>query len=425
MLDIINGKIVTRTGEGTFEIDAKNAHRAITVHLLELMEDNTPEHTRENYIEAQKLYKIGAMVFKDAHITYDIVCEDLMPLMDCLIQDKAEGHLAYMVMRYVTREYVYRIKQKHELDALYDFFYLLRDPVYTTILREKPYFELFYRIENAFFDESKAERVENHCMETIYDYEYITKNQKLFDEAIRNNKPLPETDLSREYGKMVQGIVNMPYIVACWGAQLTNDGYISKDEYAPLRMYVDLYKKTYNPTAGSQKANVDQDYEFVYCKDKELSQTYSLASIKGCYNLCYYIALRIGSDSMRRATARNSGVRTKLYNDHNSIRRFTKSAVKAILVILAIYVGYRILKGIYDAINMPFAFWFIAIPCISAAFSTPESRAAAVEWSIRSPYRRARYEQAKEQNRQLKELNENIKKYNAKLDELNNGYRKF
>ena len=63
MLDIINGKVVTNTGEGTFEISAIDAHRALTIHLLELMEDNTPEHKRENFEEAQRLYGIGKKIY--------------------------------------------------------------------------------------------------------------------------------------------------------------------------------------------------------------------------------------------------------------------------------------------------------------------------------------------------------------------------
>lgn len=425
MLDIINGKVVTNNGEGTFEISAIDAHRALTIHLLELMEDNTPEHKRENFKEAQRLYDIGKKIYKDKTLTYEIVSQDLLPLVDCLIRDTAEPHLAFIIMTYITREYTYRIKELHEEDSLFEFFYILRDPVYTTVLKDKPDFELFYRIQYGFYAATQEYYEETHSLEEIRDKEYIQRDTDAFIKAVNNGTELPNTEENRVYGKMVQGIIHLPYVVAKWGLKFKDNEITYKEDYKVLKEYIQLHKTVYVPTAGSDRTSVDGQYNLHYKKDKAVRDAYTTAKYNGSYNICYYIALMIGSDAMRKNIARLSGVKTKIYDDHNSLRRMAITVAKTALLIIALFIGYKVLKAIYDFIYMPIVFWVLVVGALSGIFSTPESRASAAYMSTLSPYKRTMIESSMRQEKQLKELNENLQKYNAALSQNKNGYRHF
>lgn len=427
MLDILNGKIVAKTEEGCFEITAIDAHRAITVHLLELMEDNSPEHIRENYVKAWKLYSIGKLIYKDPTISERRVREDLLPLMDCLVQDIAERHLAYIVMRYITREYSYRIREKHEINSLYDFFYALRDPVYTTVLKNKPEFELFYRLDTAFYDElgePNTPLIDLQCRPAKDDYKYIRNDNLAFNKAVKNNEPLPIIDSKREYEKVIPDIIRLPDTIAEWAVDLRMHDLISKDDYAEIKKYRSLEDSAYSSVADDSIHCVDDTYKYRYRQRENLEQVYNDAKQAGCYNICYYIALRIGSDILRKHIAKLSGVKTKIYSDHNSIRRFIISLCKTSLIVLALFIGYKILKAIYDFVALPIFFWPFVI-LLGGLFSTPESRETEALFSTTSPYKQARLEQAHRQEKQLKELNDNLRRYNSNLNASNNGYRRF
>ncbi len=424
MLDIINGKVVAKTDEGIFEIGEADAHRAITVHFLELMEDESEDNLDENYHEAIKLYNIGKQIYKSPQITAEKAREDLMPLIDCLIRDTADRRIAYRVMRYVTREYAYRIRELHEASSLLDFFYALRDPIYTTVLRVDPTFELFYRIEAAFHAEigdTDNYIKENYC-KAIKDLEYIIEDQRIFEKAIVEDNDYSFSDGEREYDGVIPGIILMPNTVALWGLELKKNSYITSEEYEPLQIYKDMVKAIY--TKG--RDSFDVDYEYSHYQGSSLQEVNKAASENGSFNICYYIASRIGSDTMRKRIAKASGINTLIHDYGNSSRRAGNVVLKLGGYAVVIFILYRILRKIYFFFQpLSIIFWILAVVVLMGLLSTPESRESQAMFSVQSPYRRARLEQAKRQERLLTEINENLRKYNKGLSRAKSGFNYF
>ena len=426
MLDIVNNTLVAKTAEGCFEINETEAHRALTIHFLELMEDNTPEHLRDNYKEAMRLFDIGSRVYKSNTITATQTREDLLPLVDCLVRDKSDRHLAYVIMRYITREYSYKIRTLHDKEALYDFFYILRDPIYTLVVKDKVEYELFYRVVYAFYKE--IGKVEEHAKEyrtnAREDFRYLESDILAFEKAIKNGSELPYIDVKRKYQPLPHAVIQMPYEVVLWGRELKSKGFISEEDYKELDTYKRLFDSAYSRTSsGLCEETLNNEYELGYKKNENgIKDAYKNAKKLGCYNICYYIAQRIGSDFMRADIAKLSGIE-KVYDNHISRKRLIKGIIKRLLIALAIYVGYSVIKWIYDFIDMPLIFWFIFFPCF-AIFSPEHTDEGAVMFT-HSPYRRARYYQAQRQEKLLRDLNDKLDRYNSSMYSTKNGYRHF
>lgn len=441
MLDIINGTIVAKTEEGCFEMGTVEAHRAITTHYLELMEDNNPDNIRDNYLAAEKLYEIGGYLYKSDKISEAQTREDLMPLIDCIVLDTSERHLAALVMRYVTREYTYKIKTRHEVGSFYDFFYALRDPIFTLNLKEDRNTEMYHRVAHAFLSESEsyndvswrsdfkdADRKHEILWEaTRKDLNFIKEDELRFKQAVHNNTPLPTTK-PRDYAAVTSLLIVMPYVVFTWAANLSKEGKIAPEKLNEVKGFtVFCINARHNEAQEYDVHGSKLEYSLFKDKHRPMRQAFDEAKAKGYYGACYYIAQRIGSDRLRKQAAKAAGVTTKIPNYGMSLKRAIFRIIKLALIIGALYIGYTVLKAIYDFINMPFIFWWLVFAGIGGIGEGlhPETTESAFLLTTTSPYRRARYYQGKRIEEQLKEQNNLLREYNRSLSRTGTGYNYF
>ena len=441
MLDIINGKIVAKTEEGCFEMGTVETHRAITTHYLELMEDNNPDNIRANYLAAEKLYEIGGYIYKSEKITEAQTREDLMPLIDCIVKDTSERHLAALVMRYVTREYTYKIKTRYEVGSFYDFFYALRDPIFTLNLKEDRNTEMYHRVAHAFLTETNTYKdISTYSEETDYnrkhefiwketrnDIEFIKDDENRFKKAVHSNTPIPTTK-PRDYAAVTSLLIVLPYIVYTWGQDLCTKRIFETADMKPLYSFGLLCKNArHNEFYEYDVHGSSFEYSLFQDKHRPMRQAFDMAKKEGFYGACYYIAQRIGSDRLRKQAAKAAGVTTKIPNYGNSLKRAIIRIIKLSLIIGALYIGYSILKAIYDFIDMPIVFWWLFLACIGGIGEGlhPETTESAFLLTTTSPYRRARYYQGKRIEQQLKDQNNLLREYNRSLSRTQTGYNYF
>lgn len=408
MLDIIDGKLVTVTAEGAFETTPVDAHRQITDLFLQYMQDDNENNVRDNFKNALKLYDIGGKIYKNNGITEQETIDCLVPLMQEIVYDRAERHLSALVMKYVTREFRYKITEKYEVESLMSFFYFTRDNmVYLSLTPTKDQ-ELYYRLVDAFYSEDDYHTLTRNVKDFIFeDVKYVNDDYRAYKKAVLNNTELPIYQ-PKDYFYVTPTLILIPYTVAKWvDYDKYKDRWDAEDKrnITSMKKIFRLIYQSYGYNwlnKGYPSKAFDDAIHFLNRDDSELKEAYDMAVFAKDYSTQYLIAQATASDSMRRKIAKAIGYKGKLVGGGRSFIRGTKKVLKAAGITLAIYIGYSIIKGLYDFIDLPFIFWFLMIFGVLAGLGGKSTLRTMAVFDHRA-YRYVRMQQAEETIKAIKE----------------------
>ena len=379
MLEMIDGMIVANTAEGRFELTISEAHRAITEDFLIMMDndhrEDDPDKFTQNVQYAIRLYSIGKQIYNSEELTEEITNDDLMPLLHKISEDKCSPHISYLVMRYVVREYYYKITYRAEVTSLYNFYYAMRDPIFKTILKKTTNTETYHRLALAFFAETQSfDNLKKYAYYDFQKYDKLLDMSKVIYDRAKEGKRLPELP-AMEWCSMNPELVIIPYEITCWASWLQAENYLSKEDAEPFLKDMNICKTLFE--VGKQhtfddKLAVDVTYKHFKQTDSPIREAYSAAKKEGFYAAAYYVAQAIASDQLKFKIAKELGVKS-IYNYHVSEKRAIKKIIMLLIFAVVGFVGYKILLGIKsffgDAI-----FWFLVFVAVGACGSTPETR---------------------------------------------------
>ena len=378
MLKIVNNMIVSSTPEGMFELSNSEAHSFITKDMLEILSDKDAGHLRDNANNIYTMYKIGERLYKSDDITEKQTNDDLMPLIRKLVDFEGDGRLAMMVMQYIIREYHYKITKKHEIESLYNFYYAMRDPVFTMNLKPDLNTDLYHRFAFTFFNET--ENLKELYQNVWRDYEIYNQlfdDYQLFWKAVWNNTPIPEYKPFTTWCSMNAEIVIVPMEITLWACTLQREGYLSDEDAAPFRNDLELCKMVKGqPHEYDDDILVDGAYRRFKKKRSPLRMGYEKALKCGFYAAAYFVAQSIASDRLKLKIAKNLGV-DKIQNYHISRKRLIKRLIKLVIIGILAFIAYKIILGIRsffgDAICGFLIFVFVGIFTPSADYSPSAS----------------------------------------------------
>ncbi len=134
----MDGKFVTDTGEGLYEVDNVVVHAYSVDRLIEYLKAAPPSH--ERLIKClDDVYSWISIILNDKKdpIPPEVTISEMSRLMDAMIENTHNPEVIKYATTFICQEYMQQITQRHDSDCAFAFFTLMRDEAFKLILKDR------------------------------------------------------------------------------------------------------------------------------------------------------------------------------------------------------------------------------------------------------------------------------------------------
>lgn len=348
MITLENGKYISRTSEGAFEIGRDTVHYSTPKLFIDLLRSTTSENVFANYQTAKNLYEITKGIYKAEGVTIEKANEILPKVIFEIAKQECEPLIAEFALKYVMREYAYWVIKEKNMECAQTVFAFLTGPITALRFNDTRDYELYYRAVRAFYD---AFGKLYYYQTTLRAFEDCGNNQlaiESVDDKIKKalrEKNFSDTTFGRPKkwtltaielldapAQIVQSILSINKNTN----ELSEDSVNYYNAVTQINNEIKTHFTTiygYNPDTG-----LDRDYK-AFKNGNYLSQVYKLSKKMKYYSGMLYVSERIQSNKRRDDVAYEFGYTDLPSLGADELRIKAKIKKFSIAIIIALAVG--------------------------------------------------------------------------------------